>query len=178
MPWGDIKAAWETEWDLSRPILREKIPPNLLRALAIEDVSEPAHIIVRIRNPYAFCEGVRRRDNDLDLIGAAKLWITGAEHQVRGIEQLQRVTWCAYEQLTEHPESVLTQMREFMPALGSLSATPTPSRSSVGNDGSTTSIRSRLPLCWKVIWPPSTGYFAHTGSCCVSSGTSSSNLCL
>ena len=36
LPWPEIKAVWESVWDMSKPVLLEKSPPNLIRTQDIE----------------------------------------------------------------------------------------------------------------------------------------------
>ena len=61
--WEFIKKEWLKHWDISKPILLEKSPPNLIRAFDIQSCFQPCYFICMIRNPYAFCEGFIRYEN-------------------------------------------------------------------------------------------------------------------
>ena len=62
MPWEQIRAVWETYWDIEKPLLVEKSPPNIIRAKAIAEHFDPARFVIMARNPYAHVEGLMRRN--------------------------------------------------------------------------------------------------------------------
>jgi len=131
-PWGEIRTAWEGYWDLSKPLLLEKSPPNMIRAAEIERAFDPAYLIVMVRSPYAHIEGLARRSNvpPMDLpkgagraqaiARAAELWLEFARKQRKTITEREHVTWFTYEALTVEPDRVADQLREFLPELGEL----------------------------------------------------------
>ncbi|MDB9961682.1 hypothetical protein OAD62_06255, partial [Oceanihabitans sp.] len=41
--WNFVKTEWEKYWNLSRPILLEKSPPNLVRAKDISNCFKPSY---------------------------------------------------------------------------------------------------------------------------------------
>ncbi len=133
LPWADIRAAWETYWDTSKPLLLEKSPPNMIRAAEIEAAFDPACFIVMMRAPYAHIEGLARRGHvppmNLKNAGraqavarAAELWLSFAETQRETIAKSQNVMWLTYEQLTQDTDVAITKLQEFLPELGSLDA--------------------------------------------------------
>ena len=64
LPWKTIKDVWEQYWDHTKPFFIEKSPPNLIRTQAILKHFDPAYFIIMVRNPYAHCEGLMRRNGD------------------------------------------------------------------------------------------------------------------
>ncbi len=121
-PWPDIKEKWEQVWDMSKPILLEKSPPNLVRALEIQQAFEPAYFIAIIRDPYAFCEGRRRRHKS-KIAQSAEFWVKCANYQLRNIKELDRVTYFRYEDFAGEPERARAQILAFMPELLDLDVT-------------------------------------------------------
>lgn len=122
MPWFEIKAIWEKHWDLRKPILLEKSPPNIARAFEIEKVFQPAAFVAMIRNPYAFCESHRRRlGHDVQI--AAGKWITHAAYQIKNITGLKKLTYFTYERFTENAPQIKAQILKFMPALQDIDIT-------------------------------------------------------
>jgi hypothetical protein len=124
LPWPIIKTEWEAVWDMDRRILLEKSPPHLLRAPAIEQAFDPAHFIVMVRNPYAFCEGTKRRGRvglgyrrDASYGEIARGWIRETQLQVQNLQQLQRTLCLTYEELTDRPEETAEKLLAFMPGL-------------------------------------------------------------
>lgn len=116
IPWTIIKSAWEEVWNLKKPILLEKSPPNLMRAFEIQEAFSPSNFIVTIRDPYAFCEGYTRRQKT-SYGESASSWATWAGFQRRNIEELERSLFFTYESFTEHPEHISNKILQFIPQL-------------------------------------------------------------
>jgi hypothetical protein len=124
MPWPAIKAEWEKVWDMSRPILLEKSPPHLIRAQAIEQAFPNAHFIVMVRNPYAYCEGTKRRGRtglgyprNATYAQIAGGWVREGQHQMDNLRLLQRTLCLTYEELAENPAAAAAKVLSFMPGL-------------------------------------------------------------
>lgn len=127
LPWATIKGEWDKVWDLSKPILLEKSPPHLLRAQTIEENFENAHFIVMVRNPYAYCEGTKRRGRvgvgygrDAGYAQIAGGWVRESRHQLQNLRTLKRVLHLNYEALTDNPAETVSRLLAFMPALEKL----------------------------------------------------------
>jgi hypothetical protein len=127
LPWATIKAEWDKVWDLGKPILLEKSPPHLLRAQAIEQAFVNASFIVMVRNPYAYCEGTRRRHRtglgygrDASYAQIAEGWVRETQRQINNLQDLQRVMGFTYEELTNRPAKTAAKVLAFMPELETL----------------------------------------------------------
>jgi hypothetical protein len=127
LPWPIIKNEWNKHWDLNKPILLEKSPPHLLRAQAIEQNFENSYFIIMVRNPFAYCEGTKRRgrtglgySRDASYSQIAEGWVNEGRHQVHNLRVLQRVLCVTYEELTDNPAETTARLLAFMPALQSL----------------------------------------------------------
>lgn len=117
-PWHDIKHVWEEHWDHTKLIFLEKSPPNLIRAFEIEKYFSPSKFIVMIRNPYANCEGIRRRHKGkLSISEAAEAWVFRAQYQIKNIKGLKNVMNFTYESLTENTKAVNNKILNFFPEL-------------------------------------------------------------
>lgn len=130
LPWPEIRAEWQKFWDPAKPILLEKSPPHLVRALAIEENFENAHFVVMVRDPYAFCEGTKRRGRagigyrpGAPYADIANGWARESRLQMKNIHQLARVTWLTYEKLSDDPAGAAHQLLQFIPQLESLDVT-------------------------------------------------------
>ena len=124
LPWPAIKAEWEKVWDLRRPILLEKSPPHLVRAKAIEESFPNAHFIVMVRNPYAYCEGTKRRGRtglgyrrDATYAQIARGWAREGQYQMGNLRGLQRTVCLTYEDLADDPAAAAAKVLAFMPGL-------------------------------------------------------------
>ncbi|NUO78887.1 hypothetical protein HUU05_02340 [candidate division KSB1 bacterium] len=122
MPWPEIKTKWERAWDMSKPILLEKSPPNIVRAFELEQHFAPAHFIAMVRNPYALCEGLQRR-REMAVEMAASRWVVHATHQFNNITKLKRIVHFTYEELSDTPALIKEKILAFMPQLHDLDLT-------------------------------------------------------
>jgi hypothetical protein len=124
LPWQEIKGAWEKAWDLDKPILLEKSPPHLIRAETIEQHFENTHFVVMVRNPFAFCEGTKRRGRvglgygrKASYPEIANGWVKESEYQLRNLQRLDRVMLLTYEELVNKPAHAISRLLDFMPGL-------------------------------------------------------------
>jgi len=116
LPWPEIKAAWETHWDASKPVLLEKSPPNLVRAQAIAEHFSPAKFIIMVRNPYAHAEGLMRR-NGWPVKRAANFAAMCLRRQWHNAQTLENTLVLTYEALVADPASACEQVVTLVPEL-------------------------------------------------------------
>src|SRR5262249_22463860 len=119
-PWEEIKGEWRRHWDLGKPVLVEKSPPNLIRAFDIERCFLPSSFVVMVRNPYAHCEGLIRR-NGFSPARAAAFAVKCLRHQRDNVERLGRALLITYEELTTNPERTKARLARFLPELEDIS---------------------------------------------------------
>jgi hypothetical protein len=117
--WALIKQEWRKYWDITKPVLLEKSPPNLVRAKQIEKFFEPSYFIILIRNPYAQCEGLMRRKG-VSAKAAAELVIGRMKLQQANLISLQNLMLLRYEDLCDETEAVKKRLVDFLPELGDL----------------------------------------------------------
>ncbi|GAB4263727.1 MAG: hypothetical protein Kow0080_02330 [Candidatus Promineifilaceae bacterium] len=127
LDWPKIKTVWEASWDLTKPIRLEKSPPNILRAAEMVKYFENPFFIIMVRNPYAYCEGTRRRNHfgmgygkNASYTEIAEGWVRECRQQIKNIRQLPRTLAVTYEEFTEDTEGVVQKLLAFMPELVSL----------------------------------------------------------
>ncbi len=125
--WEKIQARWHEQWSkqsrrYGRPdtLLLEKSPPNVLRARILQQQFPDARFVLSIRNPYAVCEGMKRRVG-YDVARNAQHWLRCATWQVENIKSLKRHLFFRYEDLCDHRLAVQQQLREFLPECSDLS---------------------------------------------------------
>ena len=119
IPWQKVKECWEGEWDLKKPVLLEKSPAHLCRALKIEKFFPNSFFIIMYRDPYASAEAFKRR-HGWDCKRAAEFWIQVMKCQQKNIENLKENIHFSYEDFTGDPETVCRKIVEFMPELGDM----------------------------------------------------------
>ena len=117
--WPFVKKVWERYWDLKKPVLLEKSPPNIIRVRQILQHFEPAYFFAMWRNPYAHCESQIRRNGN-NPREAAGFAIRCLDIQRRNIEHFDNLLPISYEQLTNQPALFVQRANRFLPELGNL----------------------------------------------------------
>jgi hypothetical protein len=118
-PWEQIKPVWDNYWDHEKAYLVEKSPPHLIRTEAISTHFQPISFLIMVRNPYAHCEGLMRR-NDWPAAGAARFSTRVMRRQMENAENYANSIKFTYETLVETPEAVVSQIQAFLPGIGEL----------------------------------------------------------
>ena len=113
LPWDKIKKIWHKYWDLSKPILLEKSPPNIMRTKEIKETFIPISFICMVRNPYAQCESIIRR-NGKSVSYAAKFALKCLEYQKLNIENEKNLIFFTYEELCENTKEVTNNIVSFI----------------------------------------------------------------
>lgn len=121
-PWETIKKIWMRYWDHSKAILLEKSPPNIIRAMEIEQYFTDCKFICLVRNPYAQIEGKIRR-HEKGIAEATEEILFYLKTQQKNIEHLKSVLHLSYQELTNHPEVAKEKLIEFIPELSDISIT-------------------------------------------------------
>ena len=116
LPWERIKTVWHKYWDLSKPILLEKSTPNIMRVNDIKEFFNPISFICMVRNPYAQCEGIIRR-NGKSAESAAKFALNCLQYQKANIESEKNLLFFTYEELCENKNQVVNKIISFIPDL-------------------------------------------------------------
>ena len=105
---------WSPHWDLSRPVLLEKSPPNLLKTRFLQALYPGSAFVIIIRHPIpvsvptAKWRGTRRYDRIIEhWLRCHALFEADREH-------LERVQLLTYEQLVRDPDGVLRGIFDFL----------------------------------------------------------------
>lgn len=119
LPWARIKQVWDGYWNHDKPLLVEKSPPNLIRTGDIRAHFDPVAFLIMVRNPYAHCEGLMRR-NGWSATFAAEFAVQCLRQQAENADTLADALRLTYEELTRDPDAVARRLEEFLPPLGTL----------------------------------------------------------
>lgn len=125
--WEKVKEKWYRTWDLSKPVLLEKSPPHLVRAGQLAAHFSNSYFIVMVREPYAFCEGVKRRWGSrksflsgFTYFNLARFWAICARYQIANQKNLENTLFLSYEELTGRPAEAARRLLAFVPELENL----------------------------------------------------------
>ena len=120
MPWAMIKDVWHQYWDASKPYLVEKSPAHLMRVGDILEHFSPTKFILIVRNPYAHCEGLIRR-NGWTPDQSAKFALMCLQKQRQNFDLLgHKAISFTYEDLVNNTSEVCSKIEAFLPGLGFL----------------------------------------------------------
>jgi hypothetical protein len=105
---------WSRHWDVSRPLLLEKSPPNLLKTRFLQALFPGSAFVVIVRHPIpvsiptARWRGTRRYDRMLEH------WLRCHALFEADRDQLERVHVLRYEQLVRDPAGELREIFAFL----------------------------------------------------------------
>jgi hypothetical protein len=105
--------AWSPYWDLSKPVLIEKSPPNMLMGRFLQALFPGAAFIMMIRHPVAVAGATRKWSHRTTnaLIGH---WVRAYETMATDLPLLERVLVVRYEDLVRAPEEVMVGIFSFL----------------------------------------------------------------
>lgn len=107
------KKDWLSLYSKNKGILLEKSPPNTLRSLWLQRNFNPSRFLSIIRNPYAVCEGVRRRTK-CTIQQAAHHWELSNRILLEDMKSLDKSLLIHYEDLVENPNQILIDIQSFL----------------------------------------------------------------
>lgn len=105
---------WSWHYAAGPGIHLEKSPPNLLRMRWLQAHFVPARFIVLTRNPYAVCEGIRRRRPDCTIEQAAQQWVRAHEIMFEDLPHIEHVERLTYETVCAEPLQALRTLEQFL----------------------------------------------------------------
>jgi Sulfotransferase family len=106
--------AWSPHWDLSRPLLVEKSPPNLLKTRFLQALFPEASFVVLVRHPVAVSLATAkwRRTRRYDRL--VEHWLRCHELFDADRPHLERVHVLLYEDLVRDPATTLAGILGFL----------------------------------------------------------------
>ena len=115
-----LLASWTPYWDLSRPILLEKSPPNLLKTRFLQALFPASYFVVVIRHPaviaYATARWNRRGTRTWKNPPHAQIehWLTCHETLEADASHVRRLILTRYENLVTSPDQELSRLWRFL----------------------------------------------------------------
>ena len=120
--------AWRPHWDLSRPYLVEKSPPNILMARFLQALYPDAAFIMVIRHPVTVALSTKKWTRLISrhprkfatLAALVEHWLIAHRLLASDIPHLRRVHVVHYEDLMQQPTAELQRVREFLKLAGEI----------------------------------------------------------
>jgi len=110
-------AAWAPYWDLSKPLLCEKTPANMIRSRFLQAAFPGASFIFVSRHPVACALAIRKWEYALYRAPLALLirnWIACHRTMAEDLPHLKRALVIRYEELTANPAAGTRAVEQFL----------------------------------------------------------------
>jgi hypothetical protein len=91
----------------------------VVTAPLLQQGGAPARFLISVRDPYAVCEGIRRKGGH-SLTTAASHWVRASQLQQRNREILSHSLFLRYEDVCDRPAEAARLLSERIPELGPL----------------------------------------------------------
>lgn len=111
---------WSPHWDLSRPVLVEKSPPNLIRSRFLQTLFPGAQFVMILRHPLINTLATRKWAKKQSPAELLRHWFACHEAMRADAQHLQSVKFVYYEALRGEPERVLAEVAAFLNLSGDL----------------------------------------------------------
>lgn len=108
-----LNAEWARYWDMSKPVLIEKTPSNLLRMRLIHRLFEPSYFIIVTRHPVASALATIKWTEG-NLFSLLYHWIHCYRIARADAELVDRVLWLSYEAFVANPGRELARLSQFL----------------------------------------------------------------
>jgi hypothetical protein len=127
-----LLAAWRPHWDLTRPVLVEKSPPNLLMSRFLQAAFPEARFVMVVRHPVIVGLSTRKWARLRPLGALLDHWFAAHRTLEADAACLRRLLVVKYEHLVADPERTLAGIAGFLELDGPIPAGGIDTRRSAG----------------------------------------------
>jgi hypothetical protein len=107
-----LLAEWSRHWDMSKPVLVEKTPSNLLRMRLLARFFDESYFVVVTRHPVAACLATLKWTEG-NLFSLIAHWVHCYRTARSDSAFLPRCLWVTYEDLVRDPRQMLARIWQF-----------------------------------------------------------------
>ncbi|HEX9991594.1 MAG TPA: sulfotransferase [Acidimicrobiales bacterium] len=126
---GRMFEEWSRHWDLSRPVLMEKSPPNLTKARFLQALFPDSWFLVVTRHPVGVTYATfTRRPKRTRFLEVMEHWVHAHEVFEGDLPHLRRVLVLPFERFVADPDAALHGVHEFV------GVEPVPNRLAIKRD--------------------------------------------
>lgn len=119
---AQLVQAWSPFWDLSRPVLLEKSPPNIIMGRFLQEVFPGSALIVVVRHPVVVALSNKKWRKLLSsdprkfqsLSSMVAHWVRAHQILVDDMPHLRRLRVVHYEDLVARPEAELGRLQQLL----------------------------------------------------------------
>jgi hypothetical protein len=117
-----LLARWRPHWDLTRPVLVEKSPPNLLMTRFLQAAFPDARFVMVVRHPAVVSLSTRKWARLRPLEALLDHWFAAHRRLEQDAPSLRRLLVVKYEHLVAAPEPTLAEIAAFLELDGRIPA--------------------------------------------------------
>lgn len=108
-----LSSDWSPHWDLDRPLLLEKSPPNLVRMRYLQAAFPGARFVLLLRHPVVVSLAQKKgRRPSLDHL--VRHWLAAHERAAADAGKVEHLFVVTYEQLTAAPDAVVARIHQWL----------------------------------------------------------------
>ncbi|HVT76478.1 MAG TPA: sulfotransferase [Acidimicrobiales bacterium] len=111
---ADLMASWGPHWDLTRRVLIEKSPPNLVRMRYLQSVFPGARFIVIVRHPITAALATKKWRRRQSLWSLVDHWVRAHAIAREDAAHLDHFLLLRYEDLVANPAATLGAVQQFV----------------------------------------------------------------
>jgi len=115
-----LLSEWRPYWDLDKPVLLEKSPPNLLMTRFLQALYPQAYFVVVLRHPVVVSLSTRKWTRGTSLSSLVEHWFHAHDVFSGDAPHLERVHVAKYEDLVAAPHAVLGGIAQFLGLAGEI----------------------------------------------------------
>jgi hypothetical protein len=105
--------SWSPHWDLTKDVLVEKSPPNLVRTRFLQGLFPDASFVVILRHPVAVSLATQKWSKT-SLRSLLRHWVACHETLAEDMPHVARLLMVTYEGLVEDPATCLDRVFDFL----------------------------------------------------------------
>jgi hypothetical protein len=104
---------WTRYWDLSKAVLVEKSPPNLIQSRFLQSLFPGAKFVFIVRHPITVSRATQKwsRQSDTELV---RHWLVAHRILLDDLAHLDHWAWLRYEDLIANPNAMLRALWNFI----------------------------------------------------------------
>ncbi len=104
---------WSRYWDLSKPVLVEKSPGNMIKARFLQTVFPESRFVFIVRHPVAVTLATRRF-SEVFYARLVRHWVRAHHLMLQDAEHIKHLRIVRYEDLVSNPERLLPELTELL----------------------------------------------------------------
>ncbi|WP_158587889.1 sulfotransferase family protein [Actinomadura logoneensis] len=109
-----LRTQWNRYWDLSKPLLLEKSPPNLTRFRLLQELFPDSKFILMMRDPVSVTLSTRKWTPALSHRDLVRHWLQAHRIAFEDSRSLRHFTVVRYEDLMDAPEKTTESLADFL----------------------------------------------------------------